>query len=30
VPSAPEVRFSPADSRRHQLSFGVSVVVSFI
>src|SRR6201988_2174921 len=30
VPSELEVRFRPLDSRRHQLSFGVSVVVSFI
>src|ERR1700755_3496716 len=30
VPSEEEVRFSPLESRRHQLNFGVSAVVSFM
>src|SRR5271166_1930409 len=30
VPSEEEVRFSPLESRRHQLNLGVSVVVSFM
>jgi hypothetical protein len=30
VPSEVEVRFSPLDSRRHQLNFGLSSVLSLM